>query len=175
MAHQNDDTLVSVSDCKLDIEALLASCDIDMERGNENWVVIVPTNFQREDVIVSFPAGTIGFYRFIQENFADDYVVEISSKDEDYTELALHSTDIFLPAIYVTSNVVLPIIINVISSYVSKLLSNKKSDNEDSIVDSTIHYEDENGKKVAIEYKGPASTFESVVNSTLHGTGGEQQ
>lgn len=175
MAQQNDGTLVSVSDCELDIEALLASCDIEMERGNENWVVIVPTIFQREEAVVAFPIGTIDFYRFVQENFADDYVVEIASKDENYTELARLSADIFLPAIYIASNVAPSIIVNVVSSYISKLLSNKKSSTEGGTVDSTIHYEDESGKKVTIDYRGPASTFENVVNSALRGSGGGQQ
>lgn len=178
MAYLHNNPLVRVSDCELDIDVLLASCEIDVQRSSRacgNLVVIVPLTFQREEAIISFPAGTLEFYQFIQENLAGDAIVEIASKDEGYTEIALHSVDIFLPAIYFASYVILPLAINLISSYISTRLFNRKSSNNDNIVHSTIHCEDVNGKKVTIEYVGPSSTFENVVSNVLRGTGGEQQ
>lgn len=178
MAYLDNDPLVRVSDCKLDIEALLASCEIDVERnGREygNLLVIVPLTFGPEGNVVSFPAGTIEFYRFVQRSLAEDAIVEIASKDKDYTEISLHSVDIFLPAIYIASHVMFPVAVNLISSYISTHLFNRKSSNNDNIVHSTIHCEDCNGRKFTMEYVGPASTFENVASNALRCIGGEQK
>ena len=77
--------------------------------------------------------------------------------NEDIKIRSLHSFDIFMPILWVTAEVLLPIAINLVSNFIYDKM--KGREHEEANVELSFIVERNNEKKM-LHYKGPASEFE---------------
>lgn len=120
-------------------------------------ILIIPNEIQKEVGFV-FPTGTSNFYQALSEALPN-VAISFAVRKEDYAELALHSKVIRLPKMIVNS-VILPLVINLISSYV---YDNMKDATSQASVELTIQIENVNGGDVSISYKGPPSEISKSI------------
>lgn len=97
---------------------------------------------------------TINFIKFCRQNDPDHSFDVLS--DGDVKLRSLHSFDIWLPIIWVATEVLLPIAINVVSTFISDKLKGREK--EEANVDVTMIVKRENEEKT-IHYHGDAKTF----------------
>ena len=79
----------------------------------------------------------------------------------DVSELSLHSFDIWMPIIWVGSEVLLPLIVNMAANYIYDKMKGREK--EDTQVDMTFIVKTK-GKSKSLHYKGNANTFEKTFN-----------
>lgn len=156
--------IIKISHSALDVRPFLASCEVDFEEVGEhfptNCVIILPYDHPE---FTAFPEGTRELFYYLRESLHRDAAVDVAASDDDYAEISLRSADILLPILYVAGNVLLPIVINLLSSYISKLVWG-----EDDTVRSKIHFTARNGATFTMEYNGPSATFESTLKEMLN-------
>ncbi|NLE04327.1 MAG: hypothetical protein GX638_05920 [Crenarchaeota archaeon] len=129
-----------------ELDDYLSKCDV--------W--IVPEEIHRDGYDILFPEHTKDVKRFL---FCKGMKIDVPCKDDDFHEIELHDASILLGSFLLTS-IVLPLFINLISSYIYDKVLSKDKDNE---VKLNLHIKSQKGKVVKIKYKGPASKM----NSTL--------
>lgn len=97
---------------------------------------------------------TIDFVKFVKES-NEDIAISILP-DDNFEVRSLHSFDIFMPVIWIAVNALLPIVINVVSNYITDKMRGRES--EEATVDVTfiVNRNDENK---ALAYHGPAREF----------------
>jgi len=125
--------------------------------------LVVPREGFRERTEPVFPVGTESLYDFIKNQASDGMKPDICIEDNDYRELALHSTLLIIGGFIVTS-LVAPVVVNVISEYIKKKMG---PDHADGTVKCDITVVDENGAAKKITYEGPATTFERTVGAAV--------
>ncbi len=127
-------------------------------------VVFLPDFNLREGVERAFQPDTINFYKYVKQK-NNDYKIELFENKEDLKILSLHSFDIWLPTIWIASAILLPFVINLVSSYVYDKLNGREK--EEVTVQLRVVIENQNkGKSASIFYKGPGKelkeTFEKI-------------
>lgn len=98
---------------------------------------------------------TIDFIKFCKESDSQ-FSIDILD-NEDIKIRSLHSFDIFMPILWVTAEVLLPIAINLVSNFIYDKM--KGREHEEANVELSFIVERNNEKKM-LHYKGPASEFE---------------
>ena len=101
-----------------------------------------------------FAQETIDFIKFCR-NHSPEHSFDVLA-DDDIEIRSLHSFDIWMPIIFVASNVLLPIAINIVSSYIYEKMKGREK--EDANVDVTFYVKKE-GEEKYIHYSGDAKTF----------------
>lgn len=166
MVTEGDHASVQVSPSTLDVHALTATFDDNPEfqdRLTRASVLIVPTDLRPDYDGPVFPIGTPEVFRFLTENLGDQVTVDAAILDKDYIEYEYRSEVLILPVIFVASTVLLPLVVNLLGSFIYDRLNNRRVDKSGATVKSQIHYEGVNGGKFFLEYEGPADTYERVV------------
>ena len=97
---------------------------------------------------------TIDFMKFCRQNDPDHSFDVLA--DGNVKLRSLHSFDIWLPIIWVATEVLLPIAINVVSNFISDKLKGREK--EEANVDVTMIVKRKNEEKT-IHYHGDAKTF----------------
>ena len=97
---------------------------------------------------------TIDFIKFCRQNNPDHSFDVLA--DGNVKLRSLHSFDIWLPIIWVATEVLLPIAINVVSNFISDKLKGREK--EEANVDVTMIVKRKNEEKT-IHYHGDAKTF----------------
>ena len=97
---------------------------------------------------------TIDFIKFCRQNDPDHSFDVLA--DGNVKLRSLHSFDIWLPIIWVATEVLLPIAINVVSNFISDKLKGREK--EEANVDVTMIVKCKNEEKT-IHYHGDAKTF----------------
>lgn len=109
-----------------------------------------------------FPEQTMEFYKFVNNFESRELIGDICISDEDYIELELHADLITLASIIVTSGV-LPIALNLISSYLDRKIQERGNKNDLKVkVCITVVNE---SKSKSISYEGDASKFKATLES----------
>ena len=168
MLKQSEDPLVEISSSTLAIGNLVASFKEDCELHDslqEANVLIVPTDLSPEYDGPAFPEGTRDVFNYLQEELGDRAHVEATIRDDDYVEFAYRSEEIILPALHVALAISLPLVINLLSSYLYERLSDGLWHRGK--VRSEIHIKGKDGSQRMLKYHGPADTFERVVIECL--------
>lgn len=114
--------------------------------------VIVPIEYNDNEFY--FAQESISFIKFCRQNDPDHSYDLLA--DHDIQVRSLHSFDIWMPIIWVASSVLLPFVINMVSSYVYDKLKGREK--EEAKVDVTFIVKDDHGEKT-IHYSGDAKTF----------------
>lgn len=152
--------MIEIKDCDTSYETLMLRDEFSTdtkERAKLADVLILPDFDIKEDVDRAFQPDTINFYKYAKST-AKNYNIELFENRGEEKILSLHSFDIWLPTIYIVSNILLPFIINISSTYVSDMMKGRESD------EATVHFhliiEDKNkNKSKSLFYKGPHSSF----------------
>jgi len=163
---------IKVSTSEIDIDALIVSLDCESESGLQDSlqnasVLLVPTDLHPEYDGPAFPETTLWVLDHLREGLGDTATVDAIAKDEDYAEFAYRSDDIFLPHVFIANEVLVPLVINLLSSFLNGLVKRGGRQRTKSHVKSKIYYKDGEGKMLSIEYDGPAETYERMIIQAL--------
>lgn len=114
--------------------------------------LIVPAEFDENEFY--FAQEAVNFVKFCRQN-DQNHTYDLLA-DGDIQILSLHSFDIWMPVIWVASSVLLPIVINMVSSYIYDKLRGRE--NEEAKVDVTFIVKRDQEERT-IHYSGSAKTF----------------
>lgn len=156
-------------------ESVLAGSymDDDLRARIQNVnVLIVPQVEFRETAGLTFPSGTEDLLLHLREGLPAGTSVEIAIRDEDYRELSLREALVIVATILVASQLVAPVVVNVVSDWLKRKLGRQLPKAE---VKAEIIVVDKDGKSIAFRYEGPARTFEETMLKQLsRGEDGEK-
>jgi len=124
--------------------------DISVGLSSKNVIVLPSHNTQDE-----FYCGTLDILDYLNENGLSS---EIYSNDDDYKELALHSSDFWLGTFFVT-NIVIPVFCSVVGSYVYAKLKGVRGDQ----ISMKIYVEKKDGTTSAVDFKGKVEDFDKAL------------
>lgn len=161
----DDHAPIEITDSTLDLEALFAVLENVAgftAQARDDLILIVPSDLGSRYEGVVFPGGTREFFRYLRGHVGDQAIVEAAVHDDDYQEFQFLSADIILPALYVASNVLLPLAVNLLSDWMSRRLHIGVGQESDKKVKAEVHF-NQQGRLKNITYEGPASTFESIM------------
>lgn len=128
------------------------------EQLKQTNVLFVPTEGFRGHPGPVFPVGTQELLTYIRDRENDEIIADVCIEESDFRELALHSALIMIGTLVVTQ-IVLPIVKDIIGDYLKKRSSNTSS----ARVSVKIIAVDETGSSKAIDFEGLASDFQSSV------------
>jgi len=136
--------------------------DIDLGSGYQAEiaaanVLIVPERDFRNGIKYVFFQDTINLLNFFQTELNGKLTVEICANDEEYLELALHSATFRISKILVEV-IVAPLIVDLLSTYISDELKAKPTDT----VELSIVIEDHDCKSFEFKYKGEAKDLNQL-------------
>lgn len=118
-------------------------------------ILIIPTKTENEKYY--FAQESIEFIKFSRLNNSKKSIDILASGDIPVR--SLHSFDIWMPIIWVASNVLFPTVVGLVANYIYDKLKGREK--EKAQVDITIMVK--NGKKEKmIHYKGDAKTFKKT-------------
>lgn len=128
-----------------------SSLEVEKNVNNVDFIAI-PSKYK--DGSYYYAKESVNFIKYCRQNdFNHSYKLLDSG---DVSELSLHSFDIWMPIIWVSSNVLLPLIVNMAASYIYDRMKGREK--EDTQVDITFIVETKGGKK-SLHYKGDANAF----------------
>ncbi|AZZ78155.1 hypothetical protein CCX46_24425 [Pseudomonas sp. RU47] len=113
-------------------------------------LIILPSH----ETVDEFYAGSLDTLDYLNERNVD---AEIYSTDEDYKELSLHGADFWLGTFFVSS-IVLPLLTNLMSSYIYDKLKAQKDDG----ISLKLIIERKSGSTVSISFDGKIEKLEKV-------------
>lgn len=133
----------------------------EVKRAN---VLLIPNENLRDNLGITFPETTLEFFEYLKDNSDANFVPDIAVTDEDFKKFNLHSDLVYIASVVCTV-FVLPILINLVSSFLYEL-ANKLLKKEDELsADINIYVQDEKkGKSLNFHYKGPVKGIKKVLN-----------
>lgn len=114
--------------------------------------LVVPSEYNENEYY--FAQESISFIKFCRQNNTENSIDLLA--DSNIQIRSLHSFDIWMPVIWIATNVLLPIAINLVSEYINDKLKGREK--EDAKVDVTFIVKREDEEKT-IHYSGDAKTF----------------
>lgn len=114
--------------------------------------LIVPSEYKENEYY--FAQESISFIKFCRQNNTENSIDLLA--DSNIQIRSLHSFDIWMPVIWIATNALLPIAINLVSEYINDKLKGREK--EEANVDVTFIVKRENEEKT-IHYSGDAKTF----------------
>ena len=161
------DTVLKVTDSDVTFEKIYKKEYIpteyldDIKKAN---LLIIPNENFRDEGDVLFPETTREFFDFIREFPNDEIIADIAISDEDFKRIELHSAVIEVAPIIVQT-IVLPIALNIISSFLYDLVKKYRRKPEDTSAKVQIITEETATKKSKkITYEGPVSGIKEVLD-----------
>lgn len=155
---------ISINDSSFSLDSILeslATTQEEKESLRDGQIVILPNSTQNESLVFSEEA--VPFYKYCTIAKEDDRVLLIP--DENRQVLALRSIDFFMPVIYIAKDVLLPALINLVSSYIYDRIRGQK---ENPNVKLKVVIDE---SKTEIDYDGPLSGLPEVENIVKIGKG----
>ena len=167
MNHEVVDTFINVSDSNITFEQIYEKEYLPDEYINDikkaNLLIIPNENF-REKGDVLFPETTREFFEYIKEHAEDGLVADIAISDEGFQRIELHSAVIEVAKIIIQSGI-LPIVTNLISSFLYDLIQKyHRKPEETSAKVQIIIEETETKKSKKITYEGPVSGIKDALD-----------
>ena len=118
-------------------------------------IVILPNKGFRDYKKPVFAHGTENIYLYLKSNLPREYNFEIAIDDDDYEEFSLNDDLIYL-GIFMFKDILLPLIINLLSSYVIHKSLTKRNNER---VKFKMILTDSSKK---IDYEGPIEGFKLI-------------
>ena len=165
---------IELMDSHLDLPVLLEilECGDELkEQIGRALIVLLPTDLSPEVETHAFPDSSREIFRYFRAQMTVASAIEAPVTDDNYREFALLSDSIILPSLYVASNTVLTLAINLLGSFLFDKLKARGELNSDNTVESEIHFRDTKGNMQLLKYQGPADTYEKVATEFLKKTG----
>lgn len=126
------------------------------EQCMEQEILIMPES-QDENGSV-FAQEAISFYKFVKSS-DPNIKMDFYADRESIQERALHSFDIYMPIIFVATNILLPFVVGLVTNYVYDKM--KGREHEECTV--KVKFIVQKGKtKKELTYDGPAKEFEKA-------------
>ena len=160
---------IQIAISSFDLGSLLASFDgypdfrAELQSAE---VLIIPSFLDPEYDGPVFPGTTSQVFRMLKNGLDGQAVVDAAIRDEDYLEFEFLSADIIFPAIFVAKEAFLPLIINILASYLYAHISSRER-RVAAQVKSEIHFDTEQGRRLHIKYEGPADQFERIALKSI--------
>jgi hypothetical protein len=132
----------------------------DVEFRKANCLILPYKNF-RDGVDYCFSEYAQEVLQYSKENPCDDIIMDIAATDENYKVIEMHSVLLQI-GIFVASSIILPSVINLVTSYAYdkiKQLHHKKEDVEVRVTYISILPD---GTSRALNYVGPADKIEEI-------------
>lgn len=170
MQHETNIKKITITDVDLNFTTITKKkwfpVDLKNEIEKSNFLIL-PNEFMTEDSNVFFPETTTDFYDYIREKSNNDIVCDIAVTDENYQKLEKHSAIIEV-ATFIVGSVVLPIAINMVSSFLYELTTKYRRKPKDTSAKVKIISEKNNKKSsVMIEYEGPVEGIKEALEKAV--------
>lgn len=163
MNQKNDDNKnITITDSSENFETWINRSYISEDLRHdlrEADILLIPQEGIRERETRIFPVKTEEFFNFLKKNLPSEYSVNICIEEDEYKELAYHS-ELAILAGLVVSYVALPILINLLTDYISSKILRPKEKNNIKL-SLTIVYPDRTSKN--LEYEGDANKFLEIM------------
>jgi hypothetical protein len=131
--------------------------------ARESDVLILPWDDFREGHPALFPQGTTDFLKALKARMSQSIAIAVDQNS--YSEIALHAFEWRLPKI-LCNTIIVPVFLNVLASYIYQEL---QSHPDTKIVQQELIVDDERGRCISIQYKGPpddlVETFKQQISS----------
>jgi hypothetical protein len=163
------DDYITISKVESGLDHILSGLILDSkitETVHSASAVILPWVGRPEHSAPVFQSGTRELYRYLQRNIPEGLNVEVASSEEGYEELTEHADLWVFPAIFIAQNpTAVTVILNLLSNYIydriKTLLPGRKAEVKIEILLA------QKNSLVSIKYKGPAESFEKIVQDTV--------
>ena len=178
MEDQRKKPLIQVVPSTLSIEPIVNSLvgEADLyESLRSASVLILPTDLSPEFEGPAFPLSTREIFGLLKGGLGNRWRVEAAVRDEEYKEFDYRSDALILPVIFVTSSILIPLVINLVGNYLYDKLKLREGSGVSATVKSEIHFVDPSGAQVTYKYDGPASTYEKLSEDHLREIGNWQE
>lgn len=116
-------------------------------------LIILPSHETKD----AFYAGSLDTLDYFNTHNLD---AEIYSTDDDYKELSLHGAEFWLGTFF-ASSIILPLLTNIMSSYIYDKLKAKKDDG----ISLKVIIERKNGSTVSVAYDGKVEKLDKVFSA----------
>lgn len=121
-------------------------------------IILLPDLDIKEGVDRAFQPDIVSFYKYTVANNESGIKIELFENKGEEKILALHSFDIWIPTVAILNVILLPIVLNLVSSYVYDRMKGRPKD------EPTVHFRlivenQETGKSKQLFYKGPMEGF----------------
>jgi hypothetical protein len=123
-------------------------------------VILLPDFNVKEGVERAFQPDTINFYKYTLAKKDSEIKLELFENKGEEKFLVLHSYDVWIPTIAILNSVLLPLVVNLVSSYVYDRMRSRPKE------EPTVHFQlivsdEDSGRSKQLYYKGPAKDFNS--------------
>ena len=174
MTTKDDNAPVSVAESTYDLHALIATFDDDpalRDSLEQAQVLIIPSDLAGRHPGPAFPIATREFFRALQAGLPDNVVVEAAVSDDDYREFEYRSIDVILPDLFITAQILLPLVLSTVGSWIATRLTNRNGSGSAHKVKQEIHVKLSEEKQIHLKYEGPADTYEKTITQQLQELG----
>ena len=173
MNHESFKKEIKIEDSKVTFDGIYNKCwfphDVFDEVKKAN-VLIVPTDYNTDDMNVVFPETTPDFLDYLRQTSSENVICDIAISDDNFRRMEKHSALIELATVLVDVTIV-PIVINMISSYLYDLVSRYRRTPKDTSAKIKILAEETETKRtVEIKYEGPVNEAKEVMETALKNT-----
>lgn len=154
--------MIEIKDSSVTFEKVYESdyAPNDPELRNAN-VLFIPYHNYRPNVEYCFGENSEEFLCYLREYGAEEIRPDIAISDDKYQSMEMHSLLIDV-GIFIATNVVLSIAVNLLSNYVYDRIKAMHEERKNVNVRVEIIAQDASGESRSIKYDGPASEFDSV-------------
>ena len=170
MEHESFEKKTNVEETDLTFEKIYEMSWFPSEVADEvkkaNFLII-PSDISVCDNELLFPETTSDFLEYLNQEKPENVVFDIAISDNNYRRIEKHSALIEVAAVLVNSGI-LPIAINLISSFLYDLAIRYRRTPDDASAKVKIFAEETKTKKtVKIEYEGPVSDIKKTLEQTI--------
>jgi hypothetical protein len=130
--------------------------NVAKDKLNQSDILILPSPYENSKYY--FAQESIGFLKYCR-TLNNDVAMDILADDDKIEIRALHSFDIWMPIIWIASNVILPIVTGLVANYISERM--KGRENEDCTV-KVIYIVKDGEKTKELHYDGDAKAFKET-------------
>jgi hypothetical protein len=159
---------IKITDSEISKDSLIKISDFNestKKNITDSDILILPNLGFRDENARCFPAGTSDFLKLAKQELKD-YCINLCENEGNEKSLTLHSGEIWIPILMISidplKDVVLPTLINFVSSYIFyKFSKDAKEDKVD--VHLKIIVEDKNSKTTKqLSYEGNVSGLKAI-------------
>ena len=170
MAENHNASPFEVSASSLNIDSIVASFSDDTtlkENMQSATLIIVPTDLGSDFEGPAFPSSTREVLQRLTTGLSGEALVEIAVRENEYREFQYRSDSIIIPTLFIAKEILLPMVVNILGSFISDKLRNWGNSRESTTVKSEVHIAKENGEQIHCKYEGTGSTFVEVTREFL--------
>lgn len=158
---------VTVEDVGVTKNDFISRDEIDAtlrEKLNKADVLLLPAINFREGVPFCFPERTGEIFKFLETELAkSNHTIELAVSDDEYKEIELHDWWVYLPSFLIENQVFLPMIVNLLSSWVYDKFSKTPVAKEEPKVKFSATVKTKQGYKKII-FEGDNKSFKQLAD-----------